>query len=117
MTSKYPRWIPNPATSNGQPELLVKDEADHMLKNEKDYEAFLNEKPASPASVQEQVDAAVASERAANGNAVTEAVAAERERCAAIAVAYGGKQAASIAADIRGFKPEASAEAGEANQG
>ncbi len=112
MTSKYPRWIPSPS---GGAELLVKDEAEHMLKNEKDYEAFLNEKPASPVSIQEQVDAAVAAEREFNANRVAEAVAAERERCAAIAVGYGGKQAANIANDIRGFKTEASAETGEAN--
>lgn len=111
MTSQYPRWIPSPV---GGAEILVKDEAQHLLMNEADYERFLNEKPATPATVQEMIASAVAIEREGIASQVADAVAAERERCAGIAVGYGGKQSASIANDIRGFKPEVQTENSEA---
>lgn len=49
----YPRWIPNPETDNGLPEILVQDEKSHQLRNRSDYEEALAYVPPSNANVEE----------------------------------------------------------------
>lgn len=67
---EYPKWIPNPATADGLPEILVHSEDEYIEKNSADYEKEKTAAALRTMTVEETVK-----------NAVLE----ERQRCATVA--------------------------------